>query len=104
MKITVNWIAGDRPQFNVSLSSAPGKEAFLDIKGCRIVDGAKGPFVSWPATKNEKTGKWWNHCYGSEAFNDAVMAEAQLSKPKADTRTHSERRRGEQDDSSEAPF
>ena len=92
MKITVQWIAGDRPQFNVSLASAEGKEAFLDIKGCRIVDGSKGPFVSWPATKNEKSGKWWNHVYGSEAFNAAVIEAAEAARPKVDTRTHSERK------------
>ena len=92
MKITVQWIAGERPQFNVSLASAEGKEAFLDIKGCRIVDGSKGPFVSWPATKNEKSGKWWNHVYGSEAFNLAVIEAAEAARPKPDTRTHSERK------------
>jgi DNA-binding cell septation regulator SpoVG len=103
MKIEIQWLNGDRPQFNVSLHSGPGKAAFLDIKGCRIVEGSKGQFVSWPATKNEKTGKWWNHCYGSEAFNAAVLEAALASMPKPDTRTHGERKSA-QDDLSSVPF
>ncbi len=70
-------------QFNVNLASKPGAEAFLSIKGVRIVSGAKGDFVSYPARKNEQTGKWWNHFWGSDAFNRAVLEKAQASMPKA---------------------
>ncbi len=70
-------------QFNVLLSQKEGAEPYLTIKGCRIVDGQKGAFVSWPATKNEKTGKYWNHVWASEAFNSAVMAAYDVSKSKA---------------------
>lgn len=66
-------------QFNVNLSSKEGAEAFLSIKGCRIVQGSKGPFVSYPATKNSNTGKWWNHVWGSEKFNAVVLEKAQAS-------------------------
>jgi DNA-binding cell septation regulator SpoVG len=76
MKITIEHFPGERPQFNVCLASGEGKEPFLTIKGCRIVEGSKGPFISWPATKNEKTGKYWNHVYGSDAFAAEVMKEA----------------------------
>lgn len=70
-------------QFNVNLSSKEGAEAFLSIKGCRIKDGQNGPFISYPSRKNENTGKWWNHVWGSEKFNAAVLAKAQetMQKP-----------------------
>lgn len=32
------------------------------IYGCRLYDGEKGPFVSFPARK-DKDGKYWNHVY-----------------------------------------
>ena len=82
MKITVEHFPGTHPQFNVSLASAEGKEPFLTVKGCRIVDGTKGEFVSWPATKNEKTGKYWNHVWASDAFNAAVLQAAKDAAPK----------------------
>ena len=77
MEITIDWHDN---QFNVNLHGAPGADPFLSIKGCRIVEGSKGQFVSYPATKNEKTGKWWNHVYGGEKFNEAVLKKAQQSK------------------------
>lgn len=82
MHISIEWFAGKYPQFNLSLASAEGREPFLVVKGCCIVDGSKGPFVSWPATKNEKTGKYWNHCYASEPFAAAVLAEAEKTQPR----------------------
>jgi hypothetical protein len=79
MEITVKWFSDN---FNVDLSSSPNApEPFLSIKGCRLVDGQNGQFVSYPAKKNEATGKWWNHCYGSEKFNAAVMEKALASMP-----------------------
>lgn len=81
MKINIEWFDGARPQFNVALSSAEGREPFVVIKGCRIVDGSKGEFVSWPATKNETTQKYWNHVYASEQFAAAVLEEARKTKP-----------------------
>lgn len=81
MKIGIEWFQGERPQFNVTLASGEGKEPFLTIKGCRIVDGPKGAFVSWPAKKLE-SGKYWNHVYASEAFATAVLQEAKKAPPK----------------------
>ena len=63
-------------QFNVNLHSKEGKDAFLSIKGCRIVDGQKGAFVSYPAKKNEQTGKWWNHVWANDEFNRVVLEKA----------------------------
>lgn len=83
MNVTTTW-HGDN--FNVDIASAAGKEAFLSIKGCRIVDGQKGPFVSYPAKKNEQTGKWWNHVWASEQFNAVVLSKALESQPKQASR------------------
>jgi DNA-binding cell septation regulator SpoVG len=76
MNINIQW-HGDN--FNVNLASAEGKQPFLEIKGCRIVNGTKGEFVSWPATKNQTTGKYWNHVYASEAFGQAVIEKAKAA-------------------------
>ena len=73
MEITIKHFDGERPQFNVMLHTAKGADPFLEIKGCRIVNGTNGPFVSWPATKNEKTGKYWNHVYAGEKFAEHVL-------------------------------
>lgn len=75
-------------QFNVALSSALGKEAFLVIKGCRVKDGDKGRWISFPARKLD-TGKWWNHVYASEGFQSAIL---QALDEQRDTRTHAEMR------------
>lgn len=91
MQINCTWF-GDN--FNVELSSQQGKEPFLVIKGCRIKDGQKGEFVSWPANPpKEHGGKWWNHVYASEAFAVAVIEAAKKAQPAKDTRTLGERKR-----------
>jgi hypothetical protein len=82
MKIICKWFPGEKPQFNVAIASAEGKEPFLEVKGCRIVNWQNGEFVSWPAKKLD-TGKYWNHVYASEAFNVAVLDEAKKSMPRA---------------------
>ena len=104
MKITTTWFTDN---FNVDLAASEGREPFLSIKGCRIVSGSKGEFVSWPARKNEQTGKWWNHVWGSEAFSQVVLEEAKKSQPQRDTRTLGERKRGVEprmDDDDKVPF
>lgn len=78
MNVTVKWF---NDNFNVILSTKEGKPPFLEIKGCRIVNGSNGPFVSYPSKKNEQTGKYWNHVYGSEEFNAVVLEKAQASQP-----------------------
>lgn len=83
MNVQITW-HGDN--FNVELSSKEGVEAFLSIKGCRLIDGQKGPFVSYPARKNEQTGKWWSHVWGSDKFNAVVLSKAQESMPKQQAR------------------
>lgn len=98
MNIIITW-HGD--QFNVELASKEGAEAFLSIKGCRIVDGQKGAFVSYPATKNASTGKWWSHVWASDRFNAAVLGKALATRPAP---SGSPRGRQRQDDMGDVPF
>jgi DNA-binding cell septation regulator SpoVG len=83
MDIRVKWFDGQYPSFNVSIASNEQAEEFLSIKGCRIVSGNNGEFVSWPATKNEKSGKYWNHVWANEKFSAAVLAKAKATAPAA---------------------
>lgn len=78
MDIQIEW-HGD--QFNINIASQKGGEAFLSIKGCRLADGNDGQFVSYPATKNANTGKWWRHVWGSDKFNAVVLEKVKASKP-----------------------
>ena len=86
MNIVIEHHEGKYPSFNVGLASAPGKDAFLVIKGCRIVDGQDGRFVGWPAKKLE-SGKYWNHAWSSDKFTEAVLQAYDESKPKAKSKT-----------------
>lgn len=81
MEITIKHFDGQYPSFNIMLHGSPGAEPFLEIKGCRIVSGQKGDFISYPARKDEKTGKYWNHVYGGEKFNAAVLEKAKKAAP-----------------------
>jgi hypothetical protein len=100
VEILITW-HGD--QFNVELSSKPGKEPFVTIKGARIVDGSKGTFISWPATKNQNTGKFWQHVWCSEEFNAVVLSKAQAGMPsKAPARAPARSAQG--DDDRDVPF
>lgn len=87
MHIQIEHFQGNKPSFNVAISSAEGREPFITIKSCRLVSGAKGDFVSWPATKNESTGRYWQHVWASEAFAAAVLAEAQATMPQQQPRS-----------------
>lgn len=98
MDIQIKWF---NDNFNVILASKEGAEPFLEIKGARIVDGKNGFFVSWPSKKNEQTGKYWNHVYGSEKFNAVVLSKAQESMPRQEPRG---RRQPESNDDSAIPF
>ena len=77
MKITIEQ---HNDQFNIALSSQEGKEPFMVIKGCRVKDGDKGPFISFPARKMDN-GKWWNHVWASEGFQKAALLELQKAAP-----------------------
>jgi DNA-binding cell septation regulator SpoVG len=82
MNISTIWKDGGKyPSFNLELASKEGAEAFLSIRGCRIVDGPKGQFVAYPSRKTEE-GKYWNHVWANERFNEAVLEKALASMPK----------------------
>lgn len=86
MHLSAEWRNSKYPTFNLNLSTKEGKEPFLVIKGCKIVDGQKGEFISWPAKKMDD-GKWLNHVYASKEFVDAalkVAKEAKVSGPVED--------------------
>jgi DNA-binding cell septation regulator SpoVG len=75
MEIRTIWQDGKYPSFNLELASKDGAEAFLVVKGCRIVSGQKGEFVSGPATKGT-SGKYWNHTYIGDKFSAVVLSKA----------------------------
>ena len=81
MQIICTWNEGQYPSFNLELASKDGADPFIKIRGCKIMSGKNGEFVSYPSRKLE-SGKYWNHVYGSDAFNAAVLAEAKKSQPK----------------------
>lgn len=95
MKISVEWF---KDQFNFSLTGS-GAEPFLTVKGCRIVNGKNGEFLSLPSKKLD-TGKYWNHVYASEAFGAAVIAEAKKAMPRSQVAPS----RGQSEDTSDIPF
>jgi DNA-binding cell septation regulator SpoVG len=80
VKITITNVKDreGRTEFDLELYGS-ASEAFLTIRGCRIISGSKGPFVSWPAKKLDKG--WWNHVRSSDAFGAAVLEKAQAAKP-----------------------
>lgn len=84
MKISIEHNDGKYPSFNIHLHAAEGAEPFLTVKSCKIVTGKNGDFISYPAQKNEKTGKWYPYLYGGEKFNEHVLKLAQATaKPAA---------------------
>lgn len=78
MHITVKWF---NKQFNISLHRKEGDPEFLSVKGCRLANGSDGEFVSMPSTKNEQTGKYWNHAWADEKFSEYVLQLAKASQP-----------------------
>lgn len=83
MEVSVVWKDGKYPSFNLSLATKAGADPFMEIKGCKLIDGQKGVFVSYPSRKQDD-GKYWNHVWASDAFNKVVIQKAQeASKPKS---------------------
>ncbi len=79
MEIKIEHFDGQYPSFNIMLHQGQNAEPFLVIKGCKIIEGQNGPFVSYPARKQDN-GKYWNHVYGGELFNEAVIKKAREGK------------------------
>lgn len=94
MKIGIRWFTGKNPQFNIELTGS-GSEPFLTVRGCRLVNGSNGEFISYPAAKGQD-GKYWNHAIGSDAFNAEVLKVAKREMP--------QRQQARDDVDSDAPF
>jgi hypothetical protein len=99
MNIEIEWHSD---QFNINLASKPGVEAFISIKGCRLVDGNDGQFIGYPATKNTNTNKWWRHVWGSDKFNAAVLEKVLATQPRQNSAPRG--RRQAEDDGEDIPF
>jgi hypothetical protein len=80
--ITIEHRDGKFPTMNVSLTSKAGAEPFLTIRDCRIVEAKGKRFVSGPAKKLDG-GKWFNFTWFSDAFQAAILKEAEKAQPKA---------------------
>lgn len=80
MEVKVEWKEGKYPSFNVMVSSQAGKDPFITIRGCKIIQGQKGEFVSYPARKQDD-GKYFNYIYCTDVFNRIVLEKANTSKP-----------------------
>ena len=94
MKITATKReAGKWTFYDVMLASAEGREPFLTIKDCKLIDGSKGQFVGFPARKDDKD-KWWPMVYASDGFQAEIIKamNAATVRP-TDTRTLSERKK-----------
>lgn len=100
MHVNVEWRDSKYPSFNVHLSSKEGKDAFLTIRGCKIIESEKGSFVSFPAKKMDD-GKYFNHVWSSKDFNDHVLELAMESQPKEQPRVVKSKA---DDDDSSIPF
>ena len=90
MKITATMRqAGKWTFYDVMFATAEGKEPFVTIKDCKLVDGSKGQFVGTPSRKDDKD-KWWPMVYMSDACQAEVIKAMNAAAP-ADTRTHGKR-------------
>lgn len=78
MHISVKWFDD---KFNFSLHANAQADEFLTVKGCRIVDGSKGRFVSGPSSKMQN-GNYWNHIWLNQKFAQAVLEKAEEAKPR----------------------
>ena len=91
MKLSIKWFDGKYPQFNLMIASQEGKDPFIEVKGCRIVSGSDGEFVSGPSTKGA-TGKYWNHIFMSKEFSEVVLRLAKATQPKQEQQPQQEKK------------
>ncbi|CAB4150660.1 hypothetical protein UFOVP577_19 [uncultured Caudovirales phage] len=78
MDIQIKWF---NERFNIGLASKEGAEPFITIKGCRVKQFDNREFISFPAFKLE-TGKWVNHVWANDAFQEAVIKKVKETMPK----------------------
>jgi hypothetical protein len=90
--------------YTIRLATAEGRAPFLEIKDCRLIEGGKGRFVSFPARKDDKD-KWWPHVYASDAFQVELIKAMDAATPRQDTRTLGQMRKGSAgDEDQDVPF
>lgn len=80
MQINIEWKMTKYPTFSFALCSKEGADPFLIVHDCRIVDGKNGPFVSFPARKDDQ-GKYWNYVRAGEKFGAHLLEMAQKAMP-----------------------
>jgi DNA-binding cell septation regulator SpoVG len=98
MDIRTIWRDGQYPSFNLELASSDMAEAFLVVKGCKVMSGSKGQFVAGPSTKG-KDDKYWNHTFMSEKFNAVVLEKALESMPQPKAQIPQNKQHRSDDDS-----
>jgi DNA-binding cell septation regulator SpoVG len=103
MKFSIKWVPGKYPQFNINISRAEGETEFLSIKGCRIMSGSNGEFVSYPSQKKDD-GKYWNHVWGDDKFNAYILELANKSRPAREEPQQQRQQRSVEVDTSDIPF
>jgi hypothetical protein len=95
MKINIE-MNKDGESFSINLLGK-NDEPFLSIYSCRVRNYEGKRFISYPARKSEKTGKWFNYCRSSDSFTAAVLNELdKVSRPQTRSKSN--------DDEQDIPF
>ena len=58
LKLDVRVYPIDEPKGNTMAFASVSIEDLVAIRGIRVVDGEKGPFVTMPQSKDQKTGEY----------------------------------------------
>lgn len=78
LQVDVEHKDGKYPSFDLILRTGEGKDPFMIVRGCRVVSGANGEFVSYPSRKTEQ-GKYWNHVWAASEFNELILKKAKTT-------------------------
>jgi len=89
-------------QFNIQLSAKAGEDHFLAIKGCRIIDGANGQFVSFPSRRMD-SGKYWTHVWANDKFQAAIL-KAHAASAEKPAKVKPKGKKADADDDLDIPF
>jgi DNA-binding cell septation regulator SpoVG len=85
--------------FGVAIHKTKDEKPFMVVKGCRLVGGNNGMFVSGPATKMND-GKWFNYIFMDKAFGEYITKLAQEAMPQQSSQSA----QSKSDDSDDVPF
>lgn len=75
LQVDVEHKDGKYPSFDLILRTGEGKDPFMIVRGCRVVSGSNGEFISYPSRKTEQ-GKYWNHVWATSEFNELILKKA----------------------------